>query len=127
MEKLIGDMITSDMKAKLDPSQFGNQKDISIQHYLLRMLHRVLSSTDKNSKGEINAVLCLLIDNKQAFSRQCHTLGVNSFIDNGVRPALILLLISYFEERQMYVRWHGEQSTPRHMPGSGAMGALLEF
>ena len=125
MEKIISEMIISDMQSKLDPSQYGNQKHTSIQHYLVRMLHRVLTSLDKNAKGEINAVLCLFIDWKQAYSRQCHTLGVQSFIENGVRPSLIPLLISYFEDRQMRVRWHGEKSKPRKLPGGGAMGANL--
>ena len=70
-------------------------------------------------------MLSLLIDWKQAYSRQCHTLGVLSFIDNGVRPALIPLLVSYFEDRQMRVKWHGETSAPRQLPGGGAMGASL--
>ena len=36
-EKLISQLIISDMEAKLDPAQFGNQKGISIQHYLIQM------------------------------------------------------------------------------------------
>ena len=125
MEKIVSEMLISDMKDKLDPAQFGNQKNTSIQHYLVRMLHRVLTSLDKNSKEEVNAVLCLFVDWKQAYSRQCHTLGVQSFINNGVRPSLIPLLISYFEDRQMRVKWHGHLSQPRKLPGGGAMGASL--
>ena len=109
----------------LNPSQYGNQKHTSIQHYLVRMLHRVVTSLDKNAKWEINAVLYFFIDWKQAYSMQCHTLGVQSFIENGVRPSLIPLLISYFDDRQMLVRWHGEVSEPRKLPGGGAIGANL--
>ena len=125
MEKIISEMIISDMKHSLDPSQYGNQKHLSIQHYLVRFLHRILTSTDKNSKGEVNAVLCLFIDWKQAYSRQCHTLGVNSFLKNGVRPSLLPILISYFEDRQMRVKWRNQLSEPRKLPGGGAMGASL--
>ena len=125
MEKIISEMVIDDMKAKLDPSQYGNQKHTSIQHYLVRLLHRIVTNVDRNSKGEVNAVLCMFVDWKQAYSRQCHTLGVQSFINNGVRPSLIPLLISYFEDRQMRVRWHGELSEPRKLPGGGAMGANL--
>ena len=32
MEKIITEMVISDMKESLDPSQFGNQKNISIQN-----------------------------------------------------------------------------------------------
>ena len=84
-----------------------------------------MTNVDRNSKGEVNAVLCMFVDWKQAYSRQCHTLGVQSFINNGVRPALIPLLISYFEDREMRVKWHGKLSEPRKLPGGGAMGASL--
>ena len=125
MEKIISELVIADMSEKLDPSQFGNQKHISIQHYLVRLLNRILSNVDKNSKGEVNAVLCMFVDWKQAYSRQCHTLGVESFIRNGVRPSLIPILISYFENREMKVKWHGKMSKPRNLPGGGAMGANL--
>ena len=130
MESLIGDIMINDMKNSIDPSQFGNKKNTSINNYLLKMLNRIVTSLDDNSKGAVNAVLCLFVDYEAAFSRMCHTIGVNSFINNGVRASLIPCLISYFEDRQMFVRWHGEMSTRKQMPGSGAMGAtfgILEF
>ena len=104
MESLIGELIISDMREKSDPAQFGNKKKTSINHYLIRLLHRVVTSVDNNSKGDINAVLCCFIDYQAAFSRMCHTLGKQSFINNGVRPSLIPVLTSYFEDIQMYVR-----------------------
>ena len=118
-------MVMSDMKPKFDPKQFGNQKHLGIQHYLVRLIHRILSNIDNNKKGEIRAVLCLFVDWKQAFSRQCHTLGVESFKKNGVRASLLPLLISYFEDRQMRVKWRGNLSEVRKLPGGGAMGATL--
>ena len=124
-ESIISEMVISDMKAKLDPSQFGNQKHKSIQHYLVRMIHRILTSLDKNMKGEVNAVLALFVDWKAAYSHQCHKLGIKSFIKNGVRPSLIPVLISYFQKRQMRVKFHGEISEKRDQPGSGAQGATL--
>ena len=75
-EMAIVEMISSDRRSKLDPTQYGNRKRTSITHYLIRMLHRILSETDKNSRGEIKAVLCTMIDWKQAYSRQSHILGV---------------------------------------------------
>ena len=74
MEEIISEMVITDIKPNLDPKQFGNQKHLSIQHYLVRLLHRVLSTIDNNSRGEINAALYLFVDWKQAFSRQDHTL-----------------------------------------------------
>ena len=49
---------------------------------------------------------------------------------NGVRPSLIPVLINYFQDREMSVKWHGCRSAPRKMPGGGPQGAtmgLLEY
>ena len=70
-------------------------------------------------------VIANLIDWNSAFPRQCPTLGVQSFIDNGVRPSLVPLLVNYFQDRQMTVTWHGCQSTPRKINGGGPQGATL--
>ena len=124
-EMAICEMIASDMADMQDPTQYGNRKRTGIQHYLVRMINRILSETDNNKKGEIKAVLCLFIDWKEAYSRQSHILGVKSFISNGVRPSLIPLLTSYFMAREMRIKWHGQLSKPRLMPGSGAMGSHI--
>ena len=94
------------------------------------MMNRIVNCLDDNSKGAVNAVICLFVDYEAAFSRMCHTIGVNSYIKNGVRASLIPCLISYYEDREMFVRWHGKKSSIKKMPGSGAMGAtfgILEF
>jgi len=41
-EKLMTRLIMSDMKQNLDPSQYANQKGISIQHYLIKFIDRIL-------------------------------------------------------------------------------------
>ena len=113
------------MKMHIDPKQFGNQKNLSIQHYIVQMLHKILSYVDSSSKGHATAVLCSFIDWKSAYSYQCHKLGIESFIRNGVRPSLIPLLINYFQGREMQVKFHGVISGSRKQPGSGAQGASL--
>ena len=47
MEKILANLMIEDMKEKLDPSQYGNQKGISIQHYLINMIYRILIAIDK--------------------------------------------------------------------------------
>ena len=89
MEKLISELIISDMSLKIDPSQYGNQKGVSIQHYLINMIHRILTVLDTNTQRETFAVIASMIDWNNAFPRQCPKLGIESFIENGVRPALI--------------------------------------
>ena len=118
------------MEAKLDPSQFGNQCGISIQHYLIQMVHKILSALDNNIKGDVFAVIANLIDWNSAFPRQCPMLGVESFMQNGVRPSLIPVLVNYFQERKMSVKWHGCFSVPKDIKGGGPQGAtigLLEY
>ena len=96
-----------------------------LEHYLVRLMHRIVSNVDNNSQGEVNAVLATFIDWSKAYSRQCHKLGIESFIRNGVRPSLIPLLISYFQRRKIIVKFRGKYSEPKLQPGSGAQGATL--
>ena len=84
-EKVLSQFMINDMKPKRDMSQYGNEQGLSINHYLIKMFHTILSSVDNNSNNEINAVLAQYIDWSQAFDRQCPTMSVQSFIDNGVR------------------------------------------
>ena len=124
-EQMIAELIISDMSKKLDPSQYANQKGLSLQHYLIKMIDKILSDTDNNSRGEVNAVLATLYDWKEAFPRQCPKLGVEAFIKCGVRPSLIPLLISYLQDRTMVVKWHGVKSTVRKLNGGGPQGATF--
>lgn len=125
MEKIVCKRIVDDMKSQLDPSQYANQKGLSIQHYLIKMIDRILAALDRNSSEECFAVLATLVDWKEAFPRQCPTLGIQSFIENGVRPSLIPIIMSYFENRKMYVKWHGLESKIRNMPGGGPQGGTM--
>ena len=74
-----------------------------------------------NSRRETFATVANLID----WNRQCPKLGVESFIQNGVRPALIPVLINYFQDREMSVKWHGCRSSPIKIHGGGPQGATL--
>ena len=116
-EKIISEFIIADMKK--DTSQYGNTKGLSINHYLIKMINTILTALDKNSTKEAMAVLllCQMIDWKQAFPRQCHKLGIQSFIRNGVRKEIIPILINYLQDRTMIVKWHGQKSSERILPG----------
>ena len=124
-DSFLADFLTSDMLPNTDPAQYGNRKGLSTQHYLVRMIHQILTATDRNSKQEAKAVIIQMIDWKAAFDRQCHRLGILSFINNGVRKSLIPILISYFQDRQMAVKWNGHLSSPYPLPGGGAQGGQL--
>ena len=115
----------SDMKEKLDPAQFANQKDLSLQHYLIKMINKILSDTDNNSRNEVNAVLATLYDWKEAFPRQCPKLGIKAFMDCGVRNSLIPVIFNDLLGRSMEVKWHGQTSTSRNLNGGGPQGATF--
>jgi hypothetical protein len=63
------------MLPNYDPAQYGNQKGLSTQHYLVRMVHQILTATDRNSKHEAKAVIIQMIDWQSAFARQCQFRG----------------------------------------------------
>ena len=105
------------MKIKIDKPQYGNQKGVSIQHYLIKFIDKVLKNLDTNSKGDIFAALVTFVDWKQAINRQDPKLGIESFIANGVRPSLVPALINYFQGRETYVKWHGTESKRRKLNG----------
>ena len=79
-DKIIGEFLIQDMAATRDKAQYGNEKNMSINHYLLKMLHRILTAVDRNSKTEAFAAIVNLVDWSQAFDRQSHNLGVESFV-----------------------------------------------
>ena len=124
-EKFLAEVMICDMKPTSDPSQYGNEKGIGTQHYLIKMIDRVLTCLDKNNSKEAYAVIANLIDWKQAFDRQCPMLGIQSFIANGVRKSIIPVLINYFQDRRMKVKWHSKFSSVRSMPGGGPQGCHM--
>ena len=88
------------------------------------MLNKILTAVDENSQSEAIAVIIGMVDWSQAFDRQCHKLGVKSFIDNGVRASLIPIMINYFQNRNMRVKWNGKISSSQRLNGGGAQGGL---
>ena len=124
-EKFLAEIMINDMKNSRDPSQYGNTKGVSTQHYLIKMVDRILTVLDTNNQSEAYAVIIQLIDWSQAFDRQCPKQGIQSFIKNGVRKSIIPVLISYFQNRKMKVKWKKNLSTSRNLPGGGPQGSNL--
>ena len=126
MEKIIvKKYMVEDMKEKLDACQFANQANQSINHYLVKLIDRILSVLDGSTRGEHAAVIATLVDWSKAFDRQDPTLAIISFKDNGVRISFIPILMSFFEGRNMSVNWHGIRSTTKSLPGGGPQGSSL--
>ena len=113
------------MKNSADKSQFGGRKKMSIQHLLVKLVDRVLTALDENNQNEAYGAILQLVDWSQAFDRQCPKLAVKSFIDNGVRKPLIPILINYFQDRSMHVKWKDHFSSKKLIPGGGPQGCPL--
>ena len=97
---------------------------------LIIIIITIHTQLDTNNQSEAYATIISMIDWSKAFDRQCPKLGVQSFIRNGVRKALIPLLINFFQDRKMQVKWQGLLSTVRALPGGGPQGCttgLLEY
>ena len=89
------------------------------------MLHRILTAVDKNSQKEPIAVIVNLVDWSPAFDCHPHKLGVQSFIKTGVRQSLIPILISFFQNRRMKVKWNKESNSTHILNGGGPQGELM--
>ena len=124
-ESLLSDSIIKDVSQNIDSAQFGNQKGLSTSHYLVKMVHRILTILDSNNQDEKYAVLAHMVDWSKAFDRQDPKLSIESFIRCGVRPTLVPILINFFQERKMTVKWHGLLSTVRDLPGGGPQGCIF--
>ena len=66
-----------------------------------------------------------MVDWAQAFDRKSHKLGIKYFISNGVRPALIPVLLNFFEDRKMKVKWKGNTSSLKNLNDGGPKGGTL--
>ena len=124
-ETFLAEVMIDDMKLFRDPSQYGNSKGVSTHHYLIQMVDRILTVLDTNNQKEAYAVVVQLVDWAQAFDRQCPRLGIQSFINNGVRKSIIPVLTSYFQNRKMRVKWKNQLSSSRDLPGGGPQGSSL--
>ena len=119
-EGFIKEFILADIYENVDLGQFGGQKGTGTDHMIVSLLNRVLQLLDTHR--DHSAVIAASIDWASAFDRQDPTLAIKSFIEIGVRPSLIPLLISYLEGRKMQVKFNGEISDNLTLIGGGHRG-----
>ena len=122
-EGILKDWILEDISENIDIGQFGGQTGTGTEHMIVCLLDRVLHLLDRyNDKS---AVIAASIDWAAAFDRQDPTLAIKKFIEIGVRPNLIPLLISYLDERKMKVKFNGAESETYSLIGGGPQGSLI--
>ena len=90
---------------------------------IVSFVDRILKLLDTHP--DKSAVVATCLDWSAAFDRQDPTLAISKFIQLGVRPSLIPLLISYLSDRKMSVRFNNEVSEILTLIGGGPQGTLL--
>ena len=93
------------------------------EHMIVCIIDRILKLLD--SHPDKSAIIAASLDWRAAFDRQDPTLAIMKFIEMGVRPSLIPVLISYSSDRKMKVRFNGEESDFLGLVGGGPQGTLL--
>ena len=122
-ERFLKEWIIEDIFHSIDIGQFGGLKGTGTEHMLVCMLDRILKLLDKYP--DKSAVIAASLDWTAAFDRQDPTLAIKKFLEMGVRPAIIPLLISYLTDRKMSVKFNGVESDVLGLIGGGPQGTLL--
>ena len=60
-EKMISELMIEDIMKNLDISQYANQKGVSLQHYLVKMINRILEETYNNKSSEENVIIATMV------------------------------------------------------------------
>ena len=71
------------------------------------------------------AVIICAIDFSKAFNRQNHNILITTLSDTGVPGWLLHIVMGFLSERVMLVKFKGETSGTKSLPGGGPQGTLL--
>ena len=107
---------------KMDFRQYGGSKGNSITHYLIEFINFILLNQDSTEK---TAILAVMVDFSKAFNRQDHNLLITKLSDMGVPAWLLRVVIAFLSDRRMVVRYNGEKSSVKELPGGGPQGTLM--
>ena len=122
LEKFVVEWLMKYIGDKFDPKQFGGLKGSSISHYMIEIINFILHNQDFDLPV---AVLACAVDFSKAFNRQNHNILVTKLSDLGVPGWLLNLIMGFLSDRFMMVRYGGEKSGLKPLPGGGPQGTLL--
>jgi hypothetical protein len=120
-ESFIAEWLLPIIQPFLDPGQCG-LKGLSITHYLIKLLHFVHSTWDMRQP---HAVLAACVDLSKAFNRVDHCLVIQDLFDMHTPSWLLKIIVSYLSDRSMILKYNGEYSSRKMLPGGGPQGAYL--
>ena len=113
--------MTEDIEANIDKNQFAGKKGIGTEHLIVKLMDRVLSLLYKLG---MRAVIKAAVDWASAFSRTDPTKTVTKLINMGLRPSLVSVIIKFLVNRQMSVKFNGQESSLFSLVGGGPQGSL---
>ena len=122
-EGFLKEWIIEDIYSNIDIGQFGGLAGTGTEHMIVCLVDRILKLLDDNP--EKSAVIATSLDWAAAFDRQDPTLAIIKFLQLGVRPSLIPILVSYLSDRKIKVKFNGEISELMTLIGGGPQGMLL--
>ena len=108
------------MEQRSTLTSFLEKSGIGTEHLVVKLLDRVLSLLDKPG---MRAVIAASVDWASAFSRTDPTKTVTKFINMGVRSSLVNIIIEFLEDRQMTVKFNGQESSLCPLVGGGPQGS----
>ena len=100
LEHFIVPLILDDIKANIDIRQYGNMRGSSTSHYLIRLIHDLLSQLDRADK----LFSVIMYDFKKGFDLIDHTTVMRRLLDMGLRPAYARWLSSFLQDRHQRVK-----------------------
>ena len=121
-EQFVVQWIMEYIEDKIDFRQYGGMKGNSITHYIIEFINFILSQQDSNDQ---TAVLACMVDFSKAFNRQNHHILITKLTDLGLPGWLLRLVVAFLSEREMVVKYKGQTSGIKSLPGGGPQGTLL--
>jgi hypothetical protein len=123
MESFMKDFMMEDIGHKIDLSQYGGRKGVGTEHMIVALVDRVLSLLDQHP--DKSAVILSGVDWASAFARGDPTTTITRFIRLELRPSLVPLLVDYFSNRVMTVKFNSAESSVIKLIGGFPEGSLI--
>ena len=123
LEQFIVPLIMADISLALDLRQFGNIKGASTAHYLIHLIHSLL--TDLEQAGKLFSMV--LIDFRKGFDLVNHTILIKNTLEIGLRAEYTKWVSSFLSNRQQRrVKMHdGSLSEWNNISCGAPQGTLL--
>ena len=100
MEQFLVPLILDDIKSSIDVRQYGNMRGSSTSHYLVRLIHDLLSQLDHADM----LFSVIMYDFKKGFDLIDHTTVIKKLLDMDLRPAYARWVSSFLQDRQQRVK-----------------------